>query len=159
MTADVFEAVRRGVFGTAQPLPSHIDLRQTNESGQTLLHVAIASKQIDVAQQLVARGIEINAIDDQGQTALHYCAAYHLPTIAQCILQQGGQLSIADRHGNTPLWAAVFNARGDYRLVQVLLEYGGGKFAEVKNRHGRSPLDFARQIGDTALAELLVNHA
>ena len=69
------------------------------------------------------------------------------------MLEGGAAVDIADRHGNQPLWAAVFNARGDYAIVRRLIECGADP--AHANVHGRSPRDFAEQIGDDTLLRVL----
>jgi ankyrin repeat protein len=60
---------------------------------------------------------------------------------------------LRDEHGNTPLWTAVFNAKGDYVIVEQLIQASANPNSQ--NRHGRSPLDFARQIKDRDLISIL----
>lgn len=52
------------------------------------------------------------------------------------------------------LWTAVFNAKGKYNIVKILKESGADSFS--KNEAGRSPLDFAIQINDKDLCQILV---
>ena len=60
---------------------------------------------------------------------------------------------LKDKYGNTPLWTAVFNSRGNYDVVKQLIKAGSNPF--LKNNFGKSPFDFAKQIKDNKLAELL----
>lgn len=53
------------------------------------------------------------------------------------------------------LWYAVFNANNDYRLVKLLVRYGADALS--KNNAIRSPLDFAKQIKDTEMINILAN--
>jgi ankyrin repeat protein len=101
------------------------------------------------------RHVDVNAQTTTGSTPLHYAAAHSNTNAARLILSHGGDVTIADKHGNTPLWTAVFNARGKYELVELLLQHGAAQVATRKNLHGKSPLDFATQIGDAHLMQLL----
>ena len=83
------------------------------------------------------------------ETPLHYSAVLNQPEVARRILEHGGDPTITDIHGNAPLWYAVFNARGSYEVVDLLLARNANP--NLKHKHGRSPLDFARQIGDETL--------
>ena len=75
--------------------------------------------------------------------------------MAEKILDGGGDLNVIDSDGNTPVWTAVFNARAKYGMVETLARLGAAKVADQKNKHGRSPSDFASQIGDKTILGLL----
>ncbi len=135
------------------------DVNIRNGDGENLLHVAIAYSNVDAAVELIRRGVDVNAQDRKGATSLHYAGVHQGAMVAQQILDHGGDFEIMDEHGNTPLWTAVFNARGIYDVVYVLLAKKKKKTAQQKNKHGRSPIDFATQIGDTELVKQLENNS
>ena len=64
-------------------------------------------------------------------------------------------INIIDYYGNNPLWYAVFNANDDYCLVKLLVKYGADALS--KNNAMRSPLDFAKQIEDTEMINILTD--
>jgi uncharacterized protein len=130
-----------------------IDINIKNEDDANLLHKAIAYNHTDIGIELIRRGINVNCQDSEGLTPLHCTAWYKNYEIAKLILDNGGNINIKDIHGNAPLWAAVFNAKGDYRVVELLLKYGANP--HHKNKYGKSPLDFAQQIKDQQLITLL----
>jgi uncharacterized protein len=150
---DVSSSVRRDELEEFKSALGEVDLKKTTTGGRNLLHVAIAYHRPDHARELILRGIDVNQRDHGGETALHYAAIHADPTTAVLLLEHGGEPAAADKHGNTPLWYAVFNARGDYEMVTLLL--GAGADPTRRNSKGRSPSDFARQIQDGALVELL----
>ena len=108
----------------------------------------------DIATNLINRN-NINQQDYKGETPLHYCAAYFNLEIAELLLQKKAQINIIDKYGNNPLWVAVFNAHGDYRMVKLFLKYNAN--IQNKNRANRSPLDFAKQINDLDLVNILLH--
>ncbi|WP_410523091.1 ankyrin repeat domain-containing protein [Phocaeicola coprocola] len=75
--------------------------------------------------------------------------------MVKLLLQKKAQINIIDRYGNNPLRVAVFNAYGDYRIVKLFLKYNTN--IQNKNRVNRSPLDFAKQINDLDLVNILLN--
>lgn len=152
---DYFQAVRRDGRDAVSVLKALSDVNIRNDDGENLLHVAIVYSNHDAAVELIQRGIDVNAQDRMGRTPLHYAAAHQSAVAARQILDHGGDFAITDEHGNTPLWTAVFNARGNYDVVVALIDRGATKVAQVKNKHGRSPIDFATQIGDAELVRLL----
>ena len=127
------------------------------EYGRSALHSAALSNAINAVKILIDNGINLDLQDKgSGATALHYCALYNRPEITNLILQKGGRLIVADNYGNQPLWTAVFNVKGKEErlpLVELLLKFGANK--NHKNLAGRSPLDFANQVGYAPLLELL----
>jgi uncharacterized protein len=153
---DVFQIVRRDGIETLRSVISSSEISKRTDGNRTLLHVALAyGRPPEFVIELVRLGADVNAVDSTGETPLHYAAVHGRITEAEILLKSGGNLSITDKHGNTPLWAAVFNARGAYELVRLLMAHGGGNYVDKKNRHGKSPLDFARQIGDQTLVAIL----
>lgn len=151
---DLFQIIRLGITlddVSDNVLSEHIN--DSNEYGRNLLQEAIAHRQEAYALFLINKGINVNHRDENGATPLHYAAVYKLPLIAESILKHNGDPNLFDKHGNGPLWTAVFNARGEYKIVELLRDFN----AEVnsKNLYGKSPLDFADQIKDNILINLL----
>ena len=155
MTFDYFQAVRRNGAAAIESLSALDDINLKNQGGENLLHEAIAYGNGEVAHWLIDRGIDVNSQNADGQSPLHYAGSYQNLTITSRILSSGGKLEIVDKHGNTPLWSAVFSSKGDYKVVDAMLQSGGTSVANWNNKAGRSPLDFARQIGDQTLMEKL----
>lgn len=153
--ADVFQSIRRDGAAALKWIANVDDLQIKNDSRQSLLHVAIAAGNRPAIESLLTAGIDVHAVDENGQTALHYAAAHNNLDAAEQILLRGGDASMVDLHGNTALWTAVFNARGRYDMVTAILNHGGRSSITTKNKHGKSPLDFAQQIGDEVLVSLL----
>lgn len=155
---DVFAAVRTGDrrLLTDAITQGAIGLRDRDQL--TLLHQAIACRDEATALWLIDRGVDVNAQDRRGMTALHFAALYNMPVIAEAIMAHGGNVHIVDEHGNQALWTAVMNARaGDTAVVRLLLLHGADPLHE--NRHGRSPLGFAKAAHRAEVAAALEQHA
>jgi ankyrin repeat protein len=78
---------------------------------------------------------------------------YEATECARVLLANGARVDVEDEHGNQPLWTAVFEARGDYGVVAVLMEHDADP--DHVNRHGGSPRMFASKIEDPQLLALL----
>lgn len=152
---DLFSIVEHVSYEQYENAISNVCINDCNECKQNLLHEAIACCRNDIATDLINRNINIDQQDYRGETPLHYCAAYFNLEIAELLLQKKAQVNIIDKYGNNPLWVAVFNARGDYRMVRLFLRYGAD--IQHKNRANRSPLDFAKQINDLDLVNILLH--
>ena len=154
-SSEIFSIVRNGTYLEYSEVISDTNVNLT-EHGQNLLQEATANNKVDIAADLVERGIDLNYQDTDGATALNYCIEYNDETTATLLIQQNININIEDKYGNQALWYAVFNARGEYNLVNLLLANGAD--AHHKNHAGRSPLDFASQINDRELIFLLTDN-
>lgn len=74
--------------------------------------------------------------------------------IARLLLSKNADINIEDAYGNNPLWTAVFNARGDYRMVELFIQNNAN--IHHLNKARRSPLDFAKQIDDLHMIKILL---
>ena len=119
-----------------------------------LANAAIAGN-LPVINWLLESGADANSQDRNGFTALHFAVQEkHIEAIEK-LLDHGADLALADAYGNAPLWRAVFDARGDFEIVRMLLKHGADP--DAKNDSDRSPMDFAQTIGDKDLAALLAS--
>jgi ankyrin repeat protein len=102
---------------------------------------------------LLARGGEVNtrARHPFGVNALHAALAGPTPEVARALIAAGADVNAAQAGGGTPLHETAFS--GYLELTQLLLERGANP-AAVDNQ-GRTPLDVARERGQTAVADLL----
>ena len=156
MSHEIFQAVRLGDRESLAELMKRYPLNVIDEDGQNLLHEAIASNQDDIGEDLIVRGINVNHQDRRGLTPLHYAAMHKKARLAKRILSAGARHDIEDVHGNQPLWTATFNARGDYRIVELLVAHGSSP--KHRNHHGKSAVDFAAQIEDRGLLTTLLGN-
>lgn len=151
---EIFSIIRNGLTEHYKLSISNIPINSNNELGQNLLQEAIGYCRNNIAVDLVNRGVDINHQDHRGQTPLHYCAQHNNLAIAELLLAKKGEVNIMDSYGNNPLWYAVFYADGDYRFVKLLVKYGADALS--KNKAMRTPLDFAKEIGDEVMVKILL---
>jgi uncharacterized protein len=152
--ADVFTLARFGDFDSFQKRFVLEEINKKDEFGSGLLHYSIAGETFDIALFLIKNGIDVNMKAEDGHTALHSICVCSNLDIAREILKRGGEINIRDRYGNNALWTAVFNCKGRYYdMVELFMQYNPD--TTTKNKAGRSPLDFAKQIGDAKLIEML----
>jgi ankyrin repeat protein len=150
---DIFHIVRSNDEKAFDAAIDTADLNAVDSSGLNRLHYAVARKSTKFALELVRKGINVNHRDSQGQTPLHYAATHQDAQLMEAILKAGGNVSILDVHGNSPLWAAVVKPKRNLEIVRMLVDHGGDP--NRKNKAGKSPLEFAKQLNSEPLISLL----
>lgn len=148
---DLFQIIRSGNYEEFTSKLSLIDINVINAYHQNLLEESITCGVQKISEYLIKQGINLDHQDINGKTPLHYCAEYDDKSIAAFILQNGGDVNVKDKYGNNPLWTAVFNE--NYQIVQLYVDNNG----DINNKNGNnmSPLDFAIELADTTLIEIL----
>jgi ankyrin repeat protein len=128
-----------------------------DQFGYSALHIALSKGFDEIAEILIASGIDLDLKDPKGQTALHYCAFYNKPEIARLIIQRGGRLDIQDKFGNEALWTAVISDKGfgnRVEIVKMFIEAGANKNHE--NKVKETPLKAAKELEyDEVLAVMI----
>lgn len=99
---------------------------------------------------------DINKKFQKGLNLLHFAAEYGELKFATELLKLGIKVNEKNDFGNTPLWTAVFNAKGNYELVDLLLRYGADP--NSVNNADNTPLKFAETIHDEELIKKLKTH-
>jgi len=122
------------------------------EARTPLINAALKGKKM-IVSWLIEHDADINHQDRNGWSALHFAVQEQNTEVAEYLLQHGASTNLQDAYGNTPLWRATFQARGSYGMVRLLLSHKADP--DLKNKASRSPMDFAVQIGDDALIQIL----
>lgn len=152
--ADIFTLAK---FGNFESFKKKFDIRLINNKskhGSGLLHYAISGKQFNIALFLIENGIDVNMTNLDGQTALHLIGVNQSIEVLNALIQKGIDVNIRDNYGNNAMWTVVFNCKGqNYDIVNLLMKQNPD--IKTKNKAGRSPIDFANQINDTKLIEIL----
>ncbi|MBL8824166.1 MAG: ankyrin repeat domain-containing protein [Planctomycetia bacterium] len=134
---------------------SEVDLLDGEEQ-TPLIHASIHGK-LDILSWLINHGAAIDHQDRNGLTALHLAIQSKQFAIASELLKHRANIALKDKFGNAPLWRAVFDARGKYDFVTLLLQNGARP--EDKNNNNKSPMDLATTFGDQVLVQILQNHS
>jgi len=154
-TQDVHEAARKGnIAELRSAIANGLDINQSDSSGKTPLHCAVAWKHAAAVSLLLENGADVLKQDEEGKTALHYAVEFNLIGIAGELLESCNDVvAIGDKHGNQPLWTAAFNARGNYDMVKLILRFGGDP--KHRNNVSLTPLDIPKRKNEPALLQLL----
>ena len=78
-----------------------------NIEGNTLLHEAVLSKDVNTVRFCVSKGDLINLQNNAGETALHLCASEDNIELAEILVESGCEIEIKNNLGWTPLMQAV----------------------------------------------------
>jgi len=147
-------------------LSNGADVNAVTSYGDTPFHRAAGRCTPEVARLLLENGADVTTSDRSGNTVLHdlihaHIHNYaHLEEIVSLILNKGANVNAQNTEGNTPLhfaireyielWKNFGGFRGWMnwsdesameRTVTVLLRHGAS--TRVRNRYGKTPMDFA----------------
>jgi ankyrin repeat protein len=146
MAHDAFYYSYRGDRAGLAAALETTDVNVTNIVGECLLHDAAGKMgSVEMATDLIRRGINVNHQNHRGTTSLTYAVIWCKKDVAEVILHAGGRPDIADEHGNEPLWYAVGDSHRDYDMIQLLVQHGADPLH--RNKYGKTPMDIARDRG------------
>jgi uncharacterized protein len=95
-----------------------IHLVARNNLGVTALHAALANRHIDMAEELIQRGADVNAAQPQGFRPLHTAAFHGMVDMVRMLLANGADPSAQTNESVTPLDLAV--QRGHMGIAELL---------------------------------------
>ncbi|HAD79567.1 ankyrin repeat domain-containing protein [Empedobacter falsenii] len=100
---------------------------------------------VDLLIWLIDNGANINHQDKNGYSALHFVAQENCKNVVEILLNNGIDVELEDFYGNTALWTAVFNAKGNNEIVELLLD-SGANFNHL-NKNNKTPKEMAETFG------------
>jgi len=130
-----------------------IDEEQTDERGNSLLHICCQQGLEEKVKFLVNRGFDVNRQNFEGQTALFLAILNRQLKIAQFLLKAGANPNIANIEGATPLHVASANAFVEF--MGLLVQHGA--FLNYQDEDGDTPLHYAVREAQFKVVEDLVN--
>jgi uncharacterized protein len=113
-----------------------INVNQMNPKGETPLMMAAFTGELRLAQQLIARGADVN---QTGWTPLHYAATAGDSEMIRLLLEEHAYIDAESPNGTTPLMMAAYY--GNPMATKLLLEEGADP--TLKNDKGLTAYDFA----------------
>lgn len=133
------------------------DVNGVDDTGQPVLHAAVAAHALPVVKLLLDRRANVKAAAKHGVTALHVAARSNGGKIvrdtklAAMLLDKGADPLARDREGVTPVHLA---ARDQVRVLELLLDRGAD--INVTDNEGWTPLHHATKWENEATLKLLL---
>ena len=141
---DIYYSIRRFDNTKVQKLVLNTSIELPDGYSRTPLIQATLHKNIEILNWLIEKGANVNHQDRNGYCALHFAAQERFADVALILLKNGAITELRDIYGNTPLWTSAFNAKGDYSVFRLLLEYGAN--LDNMNNSGRTIREMTRKM-------------
>ncbi len=149
----LLEAVAAGsIDAMALLAPKKNDLRGRYENGDTLLHAAACSGQLESVRWLLDRGMNPNTPNKLNIYPLHHAANDGSKHIVDALLEAGANPNALNADNVSPLHLVAAN--GHVGALRCLIEAGGD--IEATDTSVGTPLHFAATSGQEAAARELI---
>jgi ankyrin repeat protein len=136
---------------TDQTLDKYFKEQRGKDLNQQLIEACYWNK-INVVDQLLGMGANINAQDSSGKTPLHHAVINNHQSLVEFLLKRGADPNIKDHQGKTPLFYAVENNWPT--LIAILLQHGSD--LNLRDAQGRTPLHYAVENGRLEIIKELI---
>lgn len=147
---------RTACDGNLQRLDSmlqYTDLHVPDDRGRSLLHWAVGCNQIEVFDNLIERGIDINREDRDGYTSLYVAIQFNRTTLLDTLITLQENDNWRSQYGAVLLERVILDQ--NLLLVQKLIE--NGVDIEILNKRGSSPLEISQRIGAKEISRWLIS--
>ena len=124
----------------------------TSEKDSTPLHFAVEGNSLEVIQVLLKHGASPTAMRGKQEPPIHLACSQNKLNVVRVMVEQCGQdiLNCKNKRGQTPLHHCT-NLIGGKQLISYLLNQGSQ--LNMRDAHGRTPLQIAVQLGNVASME------
>jgi len=139
------------------------NINALNPAGLTALHFAAEHESnVEVVKVLISMGANVNFKGSGGIAPLHLAATYGNVEIAKILISNGADVNVKEDNGMTPLHIAALAGKTsvgrNIEIAKILVS----NRADVNNKsninakgYSYTPLDLARQMGDTVMIQYL----
>ena len=126
--------------------------RNDKDVGRTLLYLASANGRLAAVELLLDRGADKDKANFFGDTPLYIASQNGHLAVVELLLARGADTDKANKEdGSTPLMAAA--RYGNLDVVERLL--GRNACLYLRDKHGRTALEMARERGHAAIVDRL----
>lgn len=93
----------------------------TNERGETALHLAIKTKDKQLVEVLLSKGASATSITNTKATPLHYAASFADEEIIKLLVSKGANINATDNNNEKPVdWAVRTKQKNNAELLKSL---------------------------------------
>jgi len=137
------------------------DINERNPIGQTALLLAVFYNHLSCVKILIERGADAMVLTDYGSSALHYAALglsnSEMMKFLLDVVETRKLIDMKDSDGNTALHDCSYSNHQSpiVQLENAKMLVQAGASLTIKNRHGRTPYEYARVLGRKELAKYL----
>ncbi|MEO8233783.1 MAG: ankyrin repeat domain-containing protein [Flavobacterium sp.] len=107
----------------------------------------------EIFLQKVSELKDVDKKFQKGLNLLHFACEHSNINLAKELIKRHINIEEKNDYGNTPLWTAVFNSKGNYELVDLLLLHKANP--DSINNANNTPLKFAETINNEILIKKL----
>lgn len=154
-SVDIFERALSLLYNKKEEdlfsLINEIEDEITNVNGRSLLHYAIFEKKLNLLEELLRKGYDVNSKDSDGWTPLHYAVQDNRVDFVNLLLKYKADINAKDGYGNTVIARATFSAEGNGDIIRLLIDKGADP--KIPNDSGVSAIDLAKRIGNYDLLQ------
>ncbi|ESQ46993.1 hypothetical protein EUTSA_v10027842mg [Eutrema salsugineum] len=130
------------------------NLRMISTKKWKPLQTLAMSMQIQLMDNLIANGLDIDDVDKESQTALHKAVIGKKEAVISHLLRKGANPNVQDRDGASPLHYAV--QVGALQTVKLLIKYNVD--VNVTDNEGWTPLHIAVQSRNRDITKILLTN-
>lgn len=104
-----------------------------NNNGDTPLHTAVRSCELETVTLLIEQGADVNAENKYGRTPLHWAAYWEQEDIARLLVQKGAIINPVDANKSTPLHSTIFSPNSQPAFLDIALMRDFDSIDKVSN--------------------------
>ena len=149
----VLEAVRGNDINLVKRMVDRgANILVQDEAGSNALHY-VAEDNLEMAQFLLGKGVNINAQGDFGETPLMRALISKQPKLARLLVEKDADVSLVDNRLRTPLHVA---SADDVTMMRLLIEHGAD--VNARDNKGNTPLFYVPYKGAQEYVDVLIKH-
>lgn len=140
------QALNNNDIAEVMSISKELDLDFADSDGETLLWKAVQRKNIGIAEALLNAGASINIPDKAGWFPLHIAVQNQDVNMVKLLLRYTPEINAQNKYGNTAIWLAVYYAKGQEVIINMLLDSGADPYQ--KNNTGINAIELAQLIAN-----------
>jgi len=152
-TQNIYRTVCNGDIVRLDSLLVNASIDTKDDRGRSLLHWAVACRQLEMFDFLIQKRIKINEIDDQGKAPIHLAVQFNNVDYCNYLINLQTNDDWKYIYGAALIELAVLN--DNIKLTEILLN--GGIDINIKNNRGSTALEISQRLGNVAMSEFLIS--